>query len=212
MGQHFTEHRPTISNYKNSSEFSPSNPQILEDPTLNFMNDELFLKLKTLDSSKLHSNFKYEIPYYTKTTMIDSMLEKFFVFKSRYYSPKFLDKIIMIIDMKKVKNEDLHSKFFKELVEYLNIFFSWNMEYVVFLEHFKIVRDLFVSVSLELRKIFYELFLKKSHLVFNKRIFFLMMYMLNEMKLFRSSFIQIVNMLLDYSVCKGKFFFSLSTF
>lgn len=170
-------------------------------------NNELYDKLKNLNDSQIGKDFRGSIPYRLRDLMVYYMLNKGSIYKKRYYSNKFVNNIIMIIDTKQMKEDPLHSNFYVDLVDYLNKFFAWNMEYQVFMEHFKVVRDLFSSISLDLRKIFYDLFLKKNKMVFNKRIYFLLIYVLNEVRQFRWAFIQIFDSLLEYAKCKSTFIY-----
>lgn len=166
-------------------------------------NNELRDKLRMLDYNKARTMLVFVIPHKVQDYMICMLFSKLKTFKHRFFSNKFVEDILIKIDFKQVKVSVLHSNFFTELIAYLDKFFQWNMQYHLFLDHAKVLRDLYISLSLDIKKLFYDFFLKKPKLDFNKRLLFLMMYLMNEVRQFRWSFIQIFGQLLDYAACKS---------
>jgi hypothetical protein len=175
-----------------------------------YLNDELAMKIKTLDQSEVRKDLIFIIPFDVKKYMLYSLVVNIKSIKNKYYSNDFINGIQLKIKFKQVKVSNMFSNFYMELVDYLNRFFKWNTEFNLFIEHFNIIKQLFDLLSMDIKKIFYDFFLKNSNYLFNKKSFFLLIYLLNELKQFRWCFTQIVDQLLDYATCKGNYFLHLT--
>lgn len=166
-------------------------------------NDELRDKIRGLSREMIQPELVFLIPFNVKKYMVYSLVFNIKALKNKYYSNEFINGILTTIKFKQTKVSKLHSGFYGDLVEYLQRFFKWNTEYKLFAEHFRIIRDLFDFVSLDLKKMFYDFVLKNSIYQFNKRALFLLIYLLNEIRQFRWCFTQITEQLLNYAAHKS---------
>lgn len=178
-------------------------PVISKKASAEHTNDELRDKIRELSQDLIKPELVFLIPFNVKKYMMYSLVFNIKALKNKYYSNEFILGILTTIKFKQTKLSPLHSTFYEELVEYLHRFFKWNTEYKLFCEHFRIIRDLFDFVSLDLKKMFYDFILKKSVYLFNKRALFLIIYLLNEIRQFRWCFTQIIDQLLCYAAYKG---------
>jgi hypothetical protein len=168
-----------------------------------YLNDELRDQLRSINKDMIKPELIFLIPFNVKKYMIYSLVVNVKALKNKYYSNKFIYSILTKIKFKQVKISELHSNFYSDLTEYLNKFFNWNTEYNMFSEHFKVIRDIFDIIYLDLKKMFYDFILKKKKYVFNKKNFYILMFLLNEIHQFRWSFCQITDQLLTYAAYKG---------
>lgn len=168
------------------------------------LNDELLAKLKSLNKDRVRPELVFLIPFNVKKFMLYSLVVNLKRLKSKYYSNEFINQVQMQIKFKQVRVSDMFSGLYSDLVEYLGRFFRWNTEYSLFAEHFDILRQMFELLALDLKKIFYDFFLKRSRFLFNKKSLFLVVFLLNELRQFRWCFTQLVDQLLEYASCKGR--------
>lgn len=176
------------------------------------LNDELKIKINSLskDTTNLKEYFTFKIPFDVKIYITDIFFYKLKSLKNIHFNEKTFEKIKIQIKFKKIKVCDLFSKLYYEVSKYLNLFFKINRSYDSFLEHLFIIKAFYISIYLDLKEKFYEIFLKKEKLIYDDLKFSLLLYLLNEIRQFRWSFTQIFEQLLEYGVCKSKLFIFMS--
>lgn len=167
------------------------------------LNNELKLKLLNLDDSNIKNHLKFKIPFEVQGFLANSLYLKLKLLKEKYFSEKSIHQILLQIDFKKIKVSELSLNFFDELTEYLNKFFKWNLSYELYLEHIMILKEFFISISSEIKKYFYDFFLRKNTLIFKKKELYLVIFLINIIKQFRWNFNQVFYQIIKYGSCKG---------